>query len=46
MATYPSILAWNIPWTEELGGLHFMVSQRVEMTENAHIYITEMLWFP
>ena len=21
MATYSSILAWGIPWTEELGGL-------------------------
>ena len=21
MATYPSILAWRIPWTKELGGL-------------------------
>ena len=21
MATYPSTLAWEIPWTEELGGL-------------------------
>ena len=21
MATHPSILAWRIPWTEELGGL-------------------------
>ena len=21
MATYPSILAWRIPWTEEPGGL-------------------------
>ena len=26
-ATYSSILAWRIPWTEELGGLHSMVSQ-------------------
>ena len=22
MATHSSILAWEIPWTEELGGLH------------------------
>ena len=22
MATCPTILAWKIPWTEELGGLH------------------------
>ena len=29
MATHSFILAWKIPWTEELGGLQFMVSQRV-----------------
>ena len=29
MATHPSILAWNIPWTEEPGGLQSMGSQRV-----------------
>ena len=29
MATHPSILAWRIPWTEELGGLWSMGSQRV-----------------
>ena len=29
MATYSSILAWGIPWTEELGGLQSMGSQRV-----------------
>ena len=27
--THSSILAWRIPWTEELGGLQFMGSQRV-----------------
>ena len=29
MATYSSVLAWRIPWTEEPGGLHSMGSQRV-----------------
>ena len=29
MATHSSILAWNIPWTEEPGGLHFMELHRV-----------------
>ena len=29
MATHPSILAWEIPWTEEPGGLQSMGSQRV-----------------
>ena len=27
MATYSSILAWRIPWTEEPGGLQFIGSQ-------------------
>ena len=29
MATHPSILAWNIPWTEEPDGLQSMESQSV-----------------
>ena len=29
MATQSSILAWRIPWTEKLGGLQSMGSQRV-----------------
>ena len=33
MATPSSILAWEIPWTEEPGGLQFMGSQESDMTE-------------
>ena len=33
MATYSSILARRIPWTEEPGGLQSMEPQRVNMTE-------------
>ena len=29
MATHSSILAWEIPWTEELCGLQSMGSQRI-----------------
>ena len=29
MATYSSILAWRVPWTEEPGGLQSMGLQRV-----------------
>ena len=29
MATYSSILAWRIPWTEDPGGLQSMGSKRV-----------------
>ena len=28
MATHPSILAWEIPWTEDPGGLQSMGLQR------------------
>ena len=29
MGTHSSFLAWKIPWTQEPGGLQFMVLQRV-----------------
>ena len=29
MATHSSIIAWEIPWTEEPGGLPFLGLQRV-----------------
>ena len=29
MATHSSVLAWRIPWTEKLGGLQSLGSQRV-----------------
>ena len=32
MATRSSILAWEIPWTEEPDGLQFMRSHRVDNT--------------
>ena len=35
IATYSSILAWRIPWTEEPGGLQFMGSQRVGQLDMA-----------
>ena len=44
MATYSRILAWRIPWTEELGGLQSMRSQRVGTTEKlAHTRYTRVL---
>ena len=33
MATHSSILAWEIPWTEEPGGLQSMGLQRVRQTK-------------
>jgi len=32
MATHPSILAWEIPWAEEPGGLQSMGSQESDTT--------------
>jgi len=34
MATHSSILAWEIPWAEEPGGLQSMGSQRVRHNSN------------
>ena len=31
MATHSNILAWKIPWTEELGGLETMRSQKSQV---------------
>ena len=47
MATCSSILAWEIPWTEEPGGLQSMGSQRVghdlatkqQQTESRHWFM-------
>ena len=36
MTTHSSILAWGIPWAEELGRLQTMGSQRVGHTEQTH----------
>ena len=51
MATHPSILAWEIPWTEELGRLQSMQSQRIghdganEHTAHTHVsHIASMAW--
>ena len=32
MATYSSILAWRIPWTEKPAGLHSSGAQKLDMT--------------
>ena len=41
MAPHSSTPAWKIPWTEELGGLQSMGSQRV-----GHDWATSLLLFP
>ena len=37
MTTYSSILAWRIPWTEELGGLQSTGCKESDTTERLHI---------
>ena len=44
MATHSSILAWEIPWTEEPGGLQPVGSQEVEH-DWAHVHCTGHLFF-
>ena len=36
VATHFSVLAWEIPWTEEPGGLQSTGSQELDMTEQLH----------
>ena len=38
MAIHSSILAWEIPWTEELGRLQSMGSQRVTQLSMHTVY--------
>ena len=40
MATHSSILAWEIPWTEEPGRLQSMGSRRSDTTERLHFHFS------
>ena len=40
MARHSSILAWEIPWTEEPGGLQSMRSQELDTTERLHSHFS------
>ena len=43
MATHSSTLAWKIPWMEEPGRLQFMSHKKLDMTEQLHIHISEVV---
>ena len=46
MATHSSVLAWEIPWTEEPGQLQSMGSQRVrhdELSNTEHFRLSLLL---
>ena len=38
-ATHSSILAWRIPWPEELGGLQSMGPKESDTTERLHFHL-------
>src|SRR5574340_496911 len=40
MATHSNVLAWEIPWTEELGGLQSMGSLELDTTERLHFHFS------
>ena len=47
MATHASVLAWEMPWTEESGGLWSMGSQswtRLSDWVSEHAYSTQAVW--
>ena len=42
MVTHSSIIAWEIPWTEDPGGLEYMRSQRVAQCDTC-ISVSDLL---
>ena len=43
MATHSSILAWEVPWTEELGGLQSMGCKESDTTQQLS-YKNSLVW--
>ena len=46
MVLYSSILAWEIPWTEEPGRLQFMGLQSQTRLSSTHIYFCQQIFSP
>ena len=46
MTIHSSVLAWEIPWTEEPGGLQSWGYKQLYTTEHIHIPIKTMLRLP
>ena len=44
MATHSRILAWRIPWTEQLGGLQSTGHQESDTTERLHFHYLSRNW--
>ena len=45
MVTHSSILDWRILWTEEVGGLWYIVLQRVGHATHTDIYIHIIIYY-
>ena len=45
MATHSSILAWRIPWMEELGGLQSTGHKESDTTERLHFRLLVLVSF-
>ena len=41
LATHSSILAWKIPWTEELDGLQSVDRKESDTTERLHLHLSD-----
>ena len=47
MATHSSILAWRIPWTEELGGVHNVAKSQTRLKQlGTHTHNTHFMSNP
>ena len=44
MATHSSILAWEIPWTEEPDRPQFLGRKELDMTEQLSTYMYMLTW--
>ena len=45
MAAHSTILAWEVPWTEEPGGLQSMGSQCIEHSLVTNTFTFRIIWF-
>ena len=44
MATHSTVLAWRIPWTEELGGLQSTGRKESDTTEQLHFHFQDITY--
>ena len=42
MASQPRVLAWNVPWTEEPGGLQSVGQKDLDMIAHPRMYVQQL----